>query len=177
MTTEGDTFSFPDGTQWLVERAPADTVDGSVHFIVTVPPSVFPPPPHRHALATDSYEVLEGSFNVSVDGQWRVVKAGERLDVPPGTVHTLANRSGAVARVRNVHRPACRFDEFVAHADRLLRARRIQTVKDPRVPILFSMLTLEYPDTFGPGRRRDRIAARTFAAIGRGFGMSTDPNT
>lgn len=129
MTQQGDTFAFPDGTKWLVERAPADTPDGSVHFVVTVPPSVFSPPPHRHPEATDAYEVLEGSFSVQVEGQWQTLEKGERADVPPRTVHTLANRSGTDALVRNVHRPANHFDEFVAHADRC-----VPGVSWPRIP-------------------------------------------
>ncbi len=140
----------PDGTRWLVERAPADSPDGSVQFLVNVPPGVFSPPPHIHPEATDSYEVLEGAFTVKVDGNSHTLKKGEKLDVPPRTVHTLANRSGAEALVRNVHQPANRLDEFVAHADRLMRARKLTKIKDLRVPILFSMLTLEYPDTLIP---------------------------
>lgn len=77
--------------------------------------------------------------------------------------------------MRNVHQPANRFDEFVAHADRLMRARKLTKIKDLRVPILFSMLTLEYPDTLIPGRRRDRAATRAFASIGRLLGMHTNP--
>ena len=166
-------FSFPDGTRWVLERAPAETADGSVHFVVTVPPEVLSPPRHAHLGASDIYEVLEGSFEVNLDGRWRTLTAGERFEVPPGAVHTVANRSAAVARVRNVHRPAKRFDQFVAHADELTRARRITSLRDPRVPILFSLLMREYPDTLVPGRRRDRTATAFLAALGRLLGMDT----
>ena len=93
--------------------------------------------------------------------------------MPPGTVHTLANRSGATAVVRNTHTPASGFDEFVAHGDRLVRARGITAARDIRFPILFSMLTLEYPRTLRPGRRRDEIVTRGLAGIGRLLRMST----
>jgi hypothetical protein len=70
-----------------------------------------------------------------------------------------------------------RFVEFVAHADRLMRARNVTKVTDLRVPILFSMLTLEHPDTLVPGRNRDRLATRALASIGRLIGMRTNPDT
>ena len=177
MTRQGDTFVFPDGTNWLVERAPADTPDGSVHFIVTVPPNVFAPPPHRHPVATDSYEVMKGSYAVKVNGRWQTLEQGDRADVPPQAVHTLANRSGADALVRNIHRPASGFDEFVAHVDRLIRARNITNIKDPRVPILFALLTLEYPETLIPGRARDRAMTSVLAGLGRLLGMTTEPDS
>ena len=173
MTRQGDRFAFPDGTRWLVEQAPGDSADGAVVFTVTVPPSVFSPPPHRHPRATDSYEVLEGSFSVQVDGEWRTLARGDRADVPPGTVHTLANRSGAEAIVRNRHAPASGFDQFVAQGDRLMRARNVTRARDIRVPILFSMLTLEYPNTLIPGRPRDAVTTRMFAAVGRVLRMRT----
>ena len=71
------------GTHWLVEQAPGNSADSAVVFTVTVPPSVFSPPPHRHPRATDSYEVLEGSFSVQVDGEWQTLTRGDRAAVPP----------------------------------------------------------------------------------------------
>ncbi len=79
--------------------------------------------------------------------------------------------------MRNIHSPASGFDEFVAHADRLIRARNITKIKDPRVPILLAMLTLQYPETLIPGRTRDRLTTRLLAGLGRLLGMTTDPDS
>jgi len=61
----------------------------------------------------EEYLVLEGSFEVTVDGHWRTLGAGDSASVPQGALHTFRNRSGAPVRVRNWHRPAMRFEEFI----------------------------------------------------------------
>jgi hypothetical protein len=94
--------------------------------------------------------------------------------VPPGTLHTFKNRSDAPVRVRNVHRPAARFEDYIEHIYRLTRARGIKSAKDPRVPIYLSMLMLEYPDTLAPGRARERVVLKAAAGVGRLLRMRTD---
>ena len=173
MTNQGDTYRIPDGSLWLVEQAPDDNPDGAVVFRITVPAKFVTPPPHRHPYATDSWEVLRGSLSIQVEGRWRTLNEGERADVPPGTIHTVANRSGAEVIVRNIHGPANHFDTFAAHVDRLMRARNVTSAKDPRAAILISMLILEYPNTLIPGRPRDRIITNLLASIGRLLGMNT----
>jgi mannose-6-phosphate isomerase-like protein (cupin superfamily) len=171
VTAVGDTFRMPDGTIFVVQRPAAESSDGATSLEVSIPAEAFAPPPHRHPDATDSFE--EGTFSVMVDGDWRELGPGERVDVPPNTMHTLANRSGKPVRVRSVHRPANRFEAFLEHVDVLMRARGVKTAKDVRVPLLFSMLTLEYDDTLVPARRRDIAMTRTMAAVGRLVGLST----
>jgi hypothetical protein len=95
--------------------------------------------------------------------------------VPPGTLHTFKNRSEAPVRVRNLHRPAARFEDYIEHMYQLTRARGIRGTRDPRVPIYLSMLMLEYPDTLAPGRARERVFLRAFARLGRLLRMRTDP--
>lgn len=173
MTAVGDTFRMPDGTTFVVRRPAAGSPDGATSLEVSIPAEAFSPPPHRHPDATDSFEVLDGTFSVMIDGNWRELGPGERIDVPPNTMHTLGNRSGRPVRVHNLHRPAHRFEAFLEHLDLLMRARGIKTAKDVRVPLLFSMLTLEYGDTLVPARRRDMAMTRMMAAVGRLVGLST----
>jgi hypothetical protein len=94
---------------------------------------------------------------------------------PPDTLHTFRNRSGKTVRVRNVHRPAARFEDYIEHIYALTKAWGIRGVKDPRVPIYLSMLMLEYPDTIRPGRARERIGTSALAGVGRLFRMHTTP--
>jgi hypothetical protein len=94
--------------------------------------------------------------------------------VAPGTVHTFKNRTKAPVRLRNVHRPPARFEQFIEHASRLLRARNIRRGKDPRIPLYLSMLILEYPETLAPGRARDRVALKALAGLGRLLRLRTD---
>jgi mannose-6-phosphate isomerase-like protein (cupin superfamily) len=68
--------------------------------------------PHIHPRLTEEYELLDGSLDVSIGGEWRTLTAGEAASVPPGTIHTFRVGGGPV-RVRNVHRPALDFEPYI----------------------------------------------------------------
>src|ERR687884_658089 len=70
----------------------------------------------------EEYQVLEGRFEVMVEGEWVTLMPGESASVPVGALHTFRNRSGSMVRVRNVHRPGARFDQYIEHIYKLLRA-------------------------------------------------------
>ncbi|TMM07895.1 MAG: cupin domain-containing protein [Actinobacteria bacterium] len=174
MAKRGDRLEMPDGSVYEVTRAAADTGGEFVEMQFTLPPGSVSPPPHVHQGLTEEYEVLEGKFEVMTDDQWRTLSAGESASVPSGAVHTFKNRSGALVRVRNVHRPPARFENYIEHIYRLMRAREIRSAKDPRIPIYLSMLMLEYSDTLAPGRARERIVLKALAGAGRLLRLSTD---
>jgi len=126
-----------------------------------------PPPPHIHRHQVESYEVIEGTFDVVVEGEWRTLGPGESVSVPVGALHTFRNRSGATVRVRNWHRPAMQFEEFIERMSGTLRAAGVRRKRDPRVPLYLSMVMLDYDDTLYPGRRRERIPMRALARLAR----------
>jgi mannose-6-phosphate isomerase-like protein (cupin superfamily) len=169
-----DQFAMPDGSVYEVIAATADTGGEFVEMQFMLPPGSVAPPQHVHSQLTEEYEVLEGQFEVLSAGRWTSLGPGESAAVPPATVHTFRNRSGADVRVRNVHRPAARFEDYIEHIYRLTQARGIKSAKDPRVPIYLSMLMLEYPDTLAPGRARERVVLRALAGLGRLLHMRTD---
>ena len=177
MANTGDRFEMPDGSIYEVTAAAADNGGDFVEMIFTLPPGSVSPPPHVHVGLTEDYEVLEGALDVMRGGSWETLAPGQSASVPPATVHTFKNRTKAVVRVRNVHRPAARFEDFIEHACRLLRARNVTRGKDPRIPAYLAMLILEYPETLAPGRARDRVALKTLAGLGRLFGLRTDVDT
>jgi quercetin dioxygenase-like cupin family protein len=174
MARTGDRFEMPDGSVYEVTRSTADAGGEFVEMIFTFPPGSFAPPPHTHPGLVEEYEVIEGELDVMVDGSWRTLSAGESASVPPDTSHTFKNRSGALVRARNVHRPPARFEDYIEHNNRLLAARGVTSAKSPRLPIYLSMVMLEYPDTLVPSRARERIGMRALARLGRLLGMSTD---
>ena len=168
---------MPDGSVYEVTKATADTAGELVEMEFTLPPGSVSPPPHVHPSLTEEYEVIEGTFDVMSAGAWTTLSPGGSAAVPPRTLHTFKNRSGASVRVRNVHRPAARFEDYIEHIWRLTRARGIRGSKDPRLPVYLSMLMLEYPDTLAPGRARERIALDTLAGLGRLLRLRTDVPT
>ena len=169
----GDRFEMVDGSVYEVLTTAADTNGEYVEMIFHQPPGSVPPPPHVHSDLIEGYEVLEGRFDVMVDGAWRALGPGESVSVPHGALHTFRNRSGSMVRVRNFHRPAARFDQYIEHIYRLLRARGVKRKMDPRVPIYLAMVMLEYPETLGPARKRERLGLRALARLGRLLRMHT----
>jgi quercetin dioxygenase-like cupin family protein len=174
MASTGDRFEMPDGSVYAVTKSTADTGGDLVEMEFTLPPGSISPPPHVHPGLVEEYEVLEGTFDVMVDGSWSTLASGQVASVPRGALHTFKNRSNAVVRVRNVHRPPGRFEDYIEHMHRLTRARGITSKRDPRVPVYLSMVMLEYPDTLTPGRARERIAMNALVGLGRLLRWRTD---
>jgi quercetin dioxygenase-like cupin family protein len=170
----GDRFEMPDGSVYDVTGAAADSGGEFVEMQFTLPPGSVSPPPHVHRDLTEEYQVIEGSFGVMSGGSWATLWPGDAASIPPLTLHTFKNRSGATVRVRNVHRPAARFEDYIEHIYRLTRGRGIKRSRDPRIPIYLSMLMLEYPDTLAPGRARERVGLKALAALGRLLRLRTD---
>ena len=175
MARSGNRFDMPDGSVYEVTDAAADSGGQFVGMVFTLRPGSVAPPPHVHPDLVEEYEVIEGSLDVMVDGEWRTLGAGDSAAVPVNALHTFKNRTQSTVRVRNVHRPARRFEQYIEHIHRLTRARGIKSGKDPRVPVYLSMLMLEYPETLAPGRARERIPIRALAALGRLLRMRTEP--
>jgi mannose-6-phosphate isomerase-like protein (cupin superfamily) len=165
---------MPDGSIYAVTAAAADSGGEFVEMEFTLPPGSVSPPPHVHHGLTEEYEVIEGTFDVMSGGAWRTLRPGESASIPAATLHTFKNRSGAPVRVRNVHRPAARFEDYIEHICRLTQARGIKSRKDPRIPVYLSMLMLEYPETLAPGRARERVALKALAGLGRLLRLRTD---
>ena len=174
MAKTGDRFEMPDGSVYEVTAAAADTGGEFVEMLFTLPPGSVSPPPHVHGGLTEEYEVIEGAFDVMSGGAWATLGRGQSASVPPATLHTFKNRSGAPVRVRNVHRPPARFEDYIEHIYRLTRARGIRGAKDPRLPIYLSMLMLAYSDNLAPGRARERVGLKALAGLGRLLRLRTD---
>ena len=72
----------------------------------TVPPGFPGPVRHQHASMTDIFYVLEGELAFDLGGEWRILGPGSFVLVPPGVVHTFANRGSVPARFLNIYQPA-----------------------------------------------------------------------
>ena len=173
MAQAGERLEMADGSAYEVVRPAAETGGEYVEMIFHLPPDCVAPLPHVHDELTEEYEVIEGEFDVMVAGEWTTLRPGESASVAPGTLHTFKNRSGAPVKARNWHRPAARFEDFIEHMSKLWPAKGITKGKDPRIPVYLSMMFLEYPETLGPGRSRERLLMKGLAGIGRLFRMNT----
>jgi mannose-6-phosphate isomerase-like protein (cupin superfamily) len=50
---------------------------------------------HRHARARQFFYVLAGEATLEIDGRAFVMRAGQGIEVPPGTPHQFFNRSAS----------------------------------------------------------------------------------
>lgn len=73
------------------------------------------PAPHVHEDEDDAFYVLDGEVAFVAGEDELVASAGTFVLVPPGVLHTFANRSGAPARMLNIHAPAG-FDRRLLHS-------------------------------------------------------------
>jgi quercetin dioxygenase-like cupin family protein len=167
MAAAGDQFRMPDGSVYIVRQASADTGGEFVEMEFVLPPGCVPPPPHIHRQQVEEYEVVEGEFDLIVDGRWQTLGPGGVASVPVGALHTFRNRSGRVVRVRNWHRPALRFEQFIERTCATLEGAGIVRKRDPRVALYLSTIMLDFDDTLAPGRRRERVPMQALALIGR----------
>lgn len=81
--------------------------------------------PHFHERHSDSFYVLEGELEFTVDGETILATAGTYVLVPPGVVHSFTNRGPDGARFLNIHAPRTGFADY-------LRARARGERVDPK---------------------------------------------
>ena len=167
MARTGDRFEMVDGSSYIVTRPAAETEGDYVEMEFVLPPGCLPPPPHVHPSQVEEYEVLEGRFDVMVDGEWKTFEPGEKAAVPVGVLHTFRNKSGETVRVRNWHRPALRFEGYIETIHATLKRSGIKSKRDPRIPLYLSQIMLEYRETLAPGRARERVPIGIAARLGR----------
>ena len=86
-------------------------------------PCAAKPPVHLHPHQDERFEIHAGELSVEMDGRTHVVRAGESLEVPRGTVHKMWNSGGETVRGSWQVRPALRTADFFAdvHASRAYR--------------------------------------------------------
>ena len=158
---------MPDGSVYVLRRSARDSDGAYVEMAFVLPGGCVAPPPHVHRHQVEEYEVIEGRFEVLLDGAWQSLGPGETASVPVGALHTFRNRSGGLVRVRNWHRPAMRFEEFIERTSEVLRAAGVKRKRDPRVPLYLSMVMLEFDKTLAPSRRRERLLMPLLARVAR----------
>jgi quercetin dioxygenase-like cupin family protein len=103
-----------------------------------------PPPAHLHPAQDEHFEVLEGELRVRLDGEERMLSAGDSLDIPRLRKHQMWNPSAQEARVLWRTSPAGRTEQWFRAVDRLIREN------DGKMPgpLAFGVLLEEYGDVF-----------------------------
>jgi quercetin dioxygenase-like cupin family protein len=90
------------------------------------------PPNHLHPAQDEAFEILEGSMEVRVDGgPERTLSAGETLEVPRGTPHTMWNGADLPARTKWTTSPAGRTEDWFRTLDSFQRRSEAGETVEP----------------------------------------------
>ena len=135
-----------------------------------LPTNGWAPQPHIHPRLTEEYELLDGSLDVSIGGEWRTLTAGEAASVPPGTIHTFRVGGGPV-RVRTVHRPALDFEPYINRLCSAANQRNLGDLSSVRALLHVAVLVREFPQHSRASGRLLNGAVPALAALGRFLGF------
>jgi quercetin dioxygenase-like cupin family protein len=91
-------------------------------------------PEHYHPPLEERFEVLEGEFTFTVEGEEQTAGPGDRLVVPPETKHKFANPGSGVARFRCEIEPALNMKMFFEESAALARAGKYTLLAGRAVP-------------------------------------------
>ena len=94
-------------TKWVLGHkvTPYNTTGDYDMMMAETPPGVAGPPPHLHNSYKEAFLIVEGEMEFLVNGHVQVLKSGESIDIPPGTVHTFGNKSEFPCKWVNIHSP------------------------------------------------------------------------
>lgn len=71
---------------------------GAFCMLVDESPAGWSLPPHRHAAESETIHVLEGRFDMEIDGRHTTMTAGDTAHVPAGVVHSGGNAGTETGR-------------------------------------------------------------------------------
>lgn len=166
---------FPDGSTYRAISSPADPEREPLVMEFVLMPDCMAPPPHVHPSGQrETFEVVEGAFELRTGSKWHRLAAGESLTVESGEVHTFRNREGAPVRVRDVHDPAYSFERYIRRLHALVTEHGFKGVS-PRAALYLSLLWREHRDTEVPATPPQRAAVALLAGLGRALRLRLPP--
>jgi len=100
--------------QRMIFRQTAKDTDGQLLEIESFnPPLTEKEPEHVHPKQESSAEVLAGTVHFSINGRIQIVKAGEKIVIPPGVPHYFWNEGPLEAHTIQRFTPALTMEQFL----------------------------------------------------------------
>jgi quercetin dioxygenase-like cupin family protein len=172
MAARGDVYVLHDGERVTIRTTAAESGGELLEMEAEWTPLEHRPPVHRHPLQEERFELSAGELSVKLDGEIRVLRAGDALTIPAGATHSMWNSGEETMRASWQLRPALRSEEFFAAVHELRAAGcagENGMITLPAAGLAFSA----FPDEFqlplpGPLRRPLVAALALFARL-RGY--------
>jgi quercetin dioxygenase-like cupin family protein len=90
MPTDARVVWMPGGVRTEIHLT-ADDTGGAFCLLVDHPPAGWSLPPHRHHNEAETIHIVEGDFEMEVDGARSQLSAGQTIHVPRSVIHSGAN--------------------------------------------------------------------------------------
>jgi len=165
-----DRLSFPDGSEYVVVDSPPDPEHQPLVMEFLLAPHCQAPPPHIHPGAQrETFEILDGAFELRRGRSWQRLEASQSLTVEAREVHTFRNHESGPARVRNVHDPAHSFERYIRRIHGVVTQHGFTRIS-PRAALYLAMLMREHADTIVPAMPL-RLPTALAATAGRALGL------
>jgi len=124
---------------------------------------------HLHPSQHQTFEVVAGRLVCRAQGREHVLRPGDTLVLPPGTVHTQGNPFDEPVVAIETYRPGLRIHEFF-ETFFALGARGLTDKKGAPTPLYAAALLDEYKETLVIGSRFERTLLRLLAPLARALG-------
>lgn len=85
---------------------PGEATDGASAMLIQTSPPGGGPPPHRHLKEEEFFCVLEGTFEMLTEGEWKPVPKGEMVYAPRNHWHTFRNAGDRDGRMQVIVSPS-----------------------------------------------------------------------
>ena len=114
MINAGDTLYNPVTGESMTFVTTSRQTDGEYVVIgLSADPEAFVAAAHVHPAQTETFEVVEGTLTVKVDGTVHTANAGDVLVVEPGQAHKWWNAGDSRLVFRCEIRPALQFESLI----------------------------------------------------------------
>lgn len=121
------------GEQIVIRRSAEQTNGEVLDWELLLAPGGKVPSSHAHPEQTETFTVLEGRMKFRVGWRRMIVTPGQRVCVPPGTVHHFANAGPIPARLAVESRPALAMAELLETAAALAQEQHAAGRALPRL--------------------------------------------
>ncbi|HEY2079932.1 MAG TPA: cupin domain-containing protein [Streptosporangiaceae bacterium] len=157
------------GEQIVILRSASQTGGQVLDWELRLAPGGRVPSSHAHPAQQETFTVLEGTMRFRVGWRRIIARPGQRVLVPPGTVHHFANAGPVTARVAVESRPALRMEDLLEIAAALAQDQHAAGRALPR-PLDLALFMTEFErEIAAPYLPRSlvRLVMRAIARAGR----------
>jgi mannose-6-phosphate isomerase-like protein (cupin superfamily) len=149
MAFSGQVLDNPiSGERITFRKTAADTHGELLAIDLELSPDGHVPGAHVHPHQEERFEVVKGTMRFRRGLRTITARAGDKVEVPPGTVHRFANAGNAPAHVRVEVRPALRMEELFETTVALAREGRATATGMPQ-PLDLALFMREFEAEVG----------------------------